>query len=42
MIGDPKIVYREERLSMGIRTIASFRDMFPRAECCGRFTGSHC
>lgn len=28
MIGEPKITYREQRLSMGIRTIAPFRGMF--------------
>jgi effector-binding domain-containing protein len=28
MIGDPQIMYREQRLSMGIRTIAPFRGMF--------------
>lgn len=28
MIGDPEITFREQRLSMGIRTIAPFRGMF--------------
>jgi effector-binding domain-containing protein len=28
MIGDPEIKFREQRLSMGIRTIAPFRGMF--------------
>jgi effector-binding domain-containing protein len=28
MIGEPKIAFREQRLTMGIRTIAPFRGMF--------------
>lgn len=28
MIGDPEITFREQRLTMGIRTIAPFRGMF--------------